>query len=123
MSLAQLVRDSVSSAKSELGDLLITFQYRKKTGSIYAAGKSTPTFAADVDLQGIFDKFESRDIDGTLVKITDSKMILFIDRNELVPNSGDLIFHGSTEYQVVKPNSIFSGSNVILCVVQVRTSV
>ena len=121
MSNVQLIIGSVKTAKNSLGDLVINFTYRKKTGSVYSNGRNVPTYASDVSISGIFDKFEDREIDGILVKVTDTKLVLFNDGNSQVPNLGDVILWGATEYQVVRPYPVFAGPTAVLCIVQVRT--
>jgi hypothetical protein len=121
MSNVQLIVSSVNTAKKNLGDLLLTFQLKKKTGSTYTNGKNSPTFATDMDIQGIYDKFEYNELESALVLITDTKLILFIDDKSQVPIPGDIILDGEVQYQVIRPSPVYAGATVVLCIVQVRT--
>lgn len=116
-----LVLKSVNTAKTKLGTLLVDFTFKKKIGSTYVSGKNTINFLQDQIISGIYDKFESNEIDGSQVKITDTKLLLFVDVNSNIPVAGDLIVEGDNNFQVVKSYPTYAGNQVAMCSVQVRT--
>lgn len=119
MSLSTLIKSSVQKARSQLGDLAISFVVMRKTGTSYINGKNTPTFR-NVDVTGVHDKFEHHEVDGNVVRVTDNKIMLFIDSNDQVPQHDDLLVDGATTYQVIKAQPIYAGSQVVLAMVHAR---
>lgn len=116
---AQLIKSSVQRAKAQIGDLAIEYTVRKKIGTTYFNGRNIPQYR-DIVVAGVSEKYEAHEIDGNLVQITDSKILLFADSIDKVPDTGDLIVEGGQEFQVIKGQPIFAGQEVVAATVQAR---
>ncbi len=121
MNLQATVLAAIETAKQAAGDLLITCSHRQKTGATYTNGHNTPTYATGVDVEGLFDKFSEFEMDGVQVKVTDTKLVLFVNPDSVIPTMGDLINANSIEYQVIKPYPVYAGDKLALCTVHVRS--
>lgn len=119
MSLSQLIKSSVQRAKTEAGDLLIDFTVRKKTGTRYFNGVNTATYVDKV-VKGMHDRFEESEIDGNLVKVTDDRIVLFIDTADQVPTFEDLLLEVAEQYQVIRCQPIYAGLEIVLALVHAR---
>lgn len=119
MGLAQLVASSVTKARQAVGDLAIQFSVKRKTGSTYLNGSNFPTYDTK-PVYGVHDKFEAHELDGSLVQVTDTKILLFIDTPDQVPTAEDLLVEGSIEYQVRSSQPIYAGDKIVMAIVQAR---
>lgn len=119
--LANLILQSVQKARSEVGDLAVSFIVKRKTGTSYYNGRSTATYA-NKPVKGLYDKFELKEIDGTLVRTTDSKIILFIDTNDESPLPEDLIVDNNLNetFQVMNSYPVYAGPQIVLATVHLR---
>jgi hypothetical protein len=119
MSLTNLIVSSVAKAKVTLGDLVVTFKVRKKSGTEYVNGKYENTYT-DTDVDGIYDKFQVHEIDGNLIKSKDVKLLLFVGL--VLPENGDLLVDetGLITYNVISSVHTKAGSTPVVSTVQVR---
>lgn len=119
MPLANLIKSSVQKARAQLGDLAIQFVVKRKLDSTYYNGRNEVNYR-EVPLFGAHDKFETHEMDGNIVKVTDDKIMLFIDANDQVPEFEDQIVEGDKVYQVIKSQPIYAGDKVVLAMVHAR---
>lgn len=99
----ELARDAIEMIK-ESGR---TVQRRVVTNT---GSEFDPTFTStDTPIQALFTNYSSREIDGTLIKVQDKKMLT---TSEVKLN--DCIVDGGVQYQVIPPLKELKPGNVVL---------
>ncbi|MES2973365.1 MAG: hypothetical protein V4757_07135 [Pseudomonadota bacterium] len=87
--------------------------YNPATGT----SSSTPT---DFPCTGVELDFDTRSIDGTLVKVGDRKVYIEAESFDVVPQPGDRIVAGGVAREVIRSKPLAPGGQVLLHEVQVR---
>lgn len=120
MSLSDKVKKAVNGAKTKLGTLLTPAVLKIKGSTSYNTSTGEKSISStDVNVDVVIDKFEYNEIDGTLVKNSDVKLIMFND-TDYVPSTIDKISISNKTYDIINVSPVIAGSKTIIFVLQVR---
>lgn len=88
----------------------------------YNVATDTYTAGTDVDVtaKALFTKFRAADIDGEMVKATDSRVLIAASALTDAPDTDDKIIDGSTHYNVMNVEIVKPGDTAALYILQVR---
>lgn len=120
MSLTRLTLNAIEQLKKALGDLAIDMVLKTRTQATYVPGQPVGYNEAVSTVKGVITKFRREEIDGTLIQIIDSLIIVFPSSTSVIPKQNDLIVVGTFEFRVIRNDPVFVGSEIAFSLVQGR---
>ena len=114
--------DQQESAYNAIKDNGTTISIRKFTEGTYnpATDSYTGSTWTSYTAYAVMSRYKERDVDGTLVKKGDKRMLIPAYNLTVTLEEGDIIRHSSKDWRVVDPNPIEPDGTVIIYKAQVR---
>ena len=116
--LKATVLSAVSQAKAALQDLILTAKLVKRMAGAHVPGTATTYVETETDIDVVPYDIDAKEIDGTRIKFTDKRLIVFPESVVLEVN--DVIRLGSVRYRVINPEPVYVGDTVAVNQVHVR---
>jgi hypothetical protein len=93
----------------------------RRSANTYNPATDTYTASStDFTVKAVFTEFRQSEIDATLIKRGDKKLLIAAADLSSAPEPNDIIIDGSTQYRVIDLMSVEPGDAAILYKVQVR---
>ena len=111
-----------ATALSQINDKGRTVTLSTPGSDIYAPGSGTFTAGTPVTqtAKALFTEYSLRDIDGELIRTDDKECLIAASSLTGEPTAKDKIIDGSTEYSVVRVETVKPGDTALLYKIQVR---
>jgi hypothetical protein len=116
--LKATVLAAVSQAKVALQDLKLSAKLVKRALGEHVPGQSTTYTETQTDIQVVVSDIELKEIDGSRIKFTDKRLIIFPDTIAVEVN--DVIQLGMVRYRVITPEPIYVGDTIAVNQAHVR---
>lgn len=118
---------ALAQAKRALQDLVVTVQFARRADTTYVPG-TVPSYAetlADVGI--VFNRFETKEIDGDRIRSSDWRGLVFVETNVPPMDTNDIIRVPAGvkdvvagDYRVIYNDKVMAGDTVVLNQLQLR---
>lgn len=103
MSIASAVQKAIRIAKVNLGDIVRTAQYQRRSSNQYDVSTGTNTVLTDsIDIQWSPDKFSFSELESGMYTEKDVKIVVFNDSNDLEFKIDETVILDGQTYSVFK---------------------
>lgn len=119
MSLVNTILSGVDKAEKALGDLVISLPVTSFSEGVYDETTSTVTKTpTTVNVNAVPIDWEDDEVDGTLIKRSDIKMVVFSEEIDL--DTTDLVEYNDGKYKIHHIQPIRVGTRVPVRILQLR---
>lgn len=112
MSLTQQIQQAIRGLPAALGDLMPKGQLVTRVASAYVPGESVTYTESSLAVDVIIDRFDAKEIDGTIVQVADVQLYLLNCSN--VPDTNDLVRVAGQSYRIIRILPTFAGSTPVM---------
>lgn len=112
MSLTQQIQQAIKGLPAALGDLMPKGQLVTRVASTYAPGAAVTYTESSVSTDVIIDRFDVKEIDGTIVQATDVQLYLLNCSKE--PDTNDTVRVVNQTYRIIRVMPTFAGSTPVM---------
>lgn len=119
MALSSKLLAAVQATKARLGDLVIGVTLVQKASPTYNVTSARKSHTSNrFVLDAVLDKFNFKEIDGSIVQASDVKLLVFV--TDMIPQIQDRIIIGEIEYNVIGKEPVQAGGQVLVHILQLR---
>ena len=118
MSLAQQIQQAIKGLPTALGDLLPSGQLVTRTATTHVPGEAVTYTESTVSVNILIEQFDSREIDGAIVQVSDVKLYLL--NCSRTPDSNDLVRLSGQAYRIIRTLPTYAGLTAVLYLIHGR---